>query len=111
MERKAIPGTDYRYYIDEYGNVVSHTSYGDVVKMKQKTSPSGKKKVSIVIGKKLRHVYIHHLVAISWLTPSNRNKGFGVRHIDGDYENNHHSNLEFVPFPFLEDSDNIYDDY
>ena len=42
MKNRTIPGTNYHYFIDDSGKVISHTAYGDVFDIKPAEALNGK---------------------------------------------------------------------
>lgn len=85
-----IPGWD-DYEIDEYGNVFS-LRRGRMMK----TWTDGKKYPRLTLSNKTKEksFMIHRLVALSFI-PNPYGK-ISVNHIDGNKQNNHVSNLEWV---------------
>jgi len=91
MEWKDIPGENYQ--ISDEGNIRNKTTKKE---LKQCLSTTGYKRVSFSRGKgKTPKIgFTHRLVAEAFI-PNPENKPF-VNHIDGDKQNPHPSNLEWV---------------
>lgn len=88
---KPIPGYEDRYSITDCGDVYSQ--YSDIF-LKQSYAGAGYKIIFFYTNGKNKGLYIHRLVASAFVNnPLSKPE---VNHIDGDKENNHFSNLEWV---------------
>ena len=103
---KAIAGFDNNYFISENG-VITRTQR-EIVNSKGVKCRLPAKTMKPRCGKKYPHLfvdlhfnqkrftkYIHKVVAETFL-PKPSEKHIYVRHIDGNYSNNHISNLEWI---------------
>lgn len=87
-----IPGFEKRYLISKKGNVMS--SLNNKI-LKSIFDTCGYKKISLFIKGKSRQIFIHILVAKTYLKNTNSKKKY-IDHIDGKKTNNHVSNLRYV---------------
>lgn len=87
-------GIDLQYIINEHGDIVSleHVSF---LKYRHfETDKDGYLKVTLRIRGKSKKFFIHRLVAMMFVPGYDEEKV--VNHKDGDKQNNHYSNLEWV---------------
>ena len=90
MEWKVIPSTNGRYEINEYG-VIRNIKRDKIIK--SHINRGGYVVVILYVEKnKPKNLSVHRLVAECFIGESD----LGVNHIDGNKENNHYSNLEYV---------------
>ena len=91
---KEIDGYDGKYLVDEYGNVYSIRRQGcKGQKLSQRVNNTGYMRVDLRNGKEKRSVFVHRLVAESFIyRPDGCNY---VNHKDGNKLNNNVSNLEW----------------
>jgi len=95
---RAIPGYP-RYAIDEHGTILSICGRGpgnirhwkDALRVNPAIDKDGYRKVSLRHDGRGRQIFIHKLVLITFIGP--RPVGHQCRHVDGNPENNHISNL------------------
>lgn len=81
------------YLVDESGNIFS-SKYAKLKPIKQQYHMKGYKVVTLVQGDLKKTLQVHRLVSIAFIeNPLNKKQ---VNHIDGNKENNHISNLEWV---------------
>lgn len=80
---------DTKYIISEEGDVINCKTNRI---LKTQDNGKGYKKVTLSIGGKQVHKYVHRLVAECYLD----NKSIQVNHKDGNKGNNHYLNLEWV---------------
>ena len=87
---------DYKfYYIDTNGNVYSH-KFKTIRKLKQHWSNGvgSYRIVQLTNGKQTKRFYTHRLVCLAFIP--NHTNSWGIRHKDGNVENNTLSNLEWL---------------
>lgn len=87
---KTIEGTDGIYQVSNFGNV---TRNGEPVKQVLDNGGYVKVNIGLVIG--ARNFNVHRLVAVYFCEGRSEEKNY-VNHIDGNKENNHSDNLEWV---------------
>lgn len=81
------------YVISNYGQIYSFRSH----RLLQPTwNPDGYLVVGFRVNGKTRTLRVNRLVATAFIGPPE--EGLEANHIDGDHENNHISNLEWVTF-------------
>lgn len=114
MDWKSIASYEGSYSVDEYGNVRADArtlslpcgqtrSYKErPIKVANPTKNNPYRTVSLNLKGKSRTFAVHDLVARAFLGP--RPDGSVVRHLDGNYLNNHYSNLKYGT-----QSENIFD--
>lgn len=88
---KPIPDTEDGYYISSHGRVYSTKRN---ILLKQMLTSGGYLQVTLCKKGKKRKPLVHTLVAQTFIHKSNEN--LNVNHIDGNKQNNHVNNLEWV---------------
>lgn len=94
---KTIKNTNEKYAITEYGRVWSYPRQGTKTEgmfIKTYFDVNGYEVAPLYINGKQKHIKIHRLVAETYIRPI-KNK-LEINHIDGNKQNNHISNLEWV---------------
>ena len=103
MEWKPIKGTNGLYMISEYGDVYRY-SYCKIYKNRRQkgrtftegyVKPFGNRYKTVSLGDRGSQKYIHRIVAETFLKTEQKEC---VNHIDGNKNNNHYSNLEWVTY-------------
>ena len=92
---KYIDGTDKKFMISNHGRVKSFMrdiSNGYILSSSNKNG--WYKQIKIKVDGRYKSLFIHRLVA-EYFVPNPKNK-LEVNHIDGDKQNNHYGNLEWV---------------
>jgi hypothetical protein len=84
MNKKPIKGYDYKYQIDEFGNIFKNNKSVSTFISKQ-----GYLRVSL----NRKKYSVHKLVALNFIGDCN---GLQVNHKDGNKLNNHYTNLEYL---------------
>lgn len=92
MKTRTIPDWP-NYRISEGGVLIRKK---DGFRPKYFQDDDGYLRVSVSKGKRCKIRGVHQLVAEAWLRPSTSTKKTQVNHIDGDKQNNHWRNLEWV---------------
>lgn len=94
MEWKRIKGFEWRYSISEYGQIASiRRSLGKRL-MKPRKKKNGYLEIKLSDSGKRHFFLIHRLVGLHFVP--NPNNLPEINHKDGNKENNHYSNLEWV---------------
>ncbi len=88
-----VPDSERRYAVTDSGKIIS-TAYGKCRFIKQFNSGNGYLKVRLRSGHRYKSTATHRLVAVLFV--SGRCEGDQVNHKDGDKQNNHWTNLEWV---------------
>jgi hypothetical protein len=84
-----------KWYVDETGKLYVSTNYrGRNIVMAEKTPTLNKKRGYMYVRTTNGNLQVHRLVASAFV-PNPNNKQY-VNHIDGDKQNNHYTNLEWV---------------
>lgn len=91
MEIKGYPN----YQILEDGTVIGARGK----ELKPDINSVGYKRVSLCKNGKVLRVFVHRLVALHFLEKP-EGSGWCVNHIDGDRQNNHYTNLEWVTWSY-----------
>lgn len=86
----SIPGYIGKYSLGEDGKVFSHLKNKFILPV---NNGAGYLKVSLCYDGKVKNLYVHRLVALTFIP--NPNNLPQVNHIDGNKQNNHFSNLEW----------------
>lgn len=90
---KDIEGYEGLYAVSNYGRVKSLRRN---TILKKRTTKDGYIKVTLTVNYKAKDFTVHRLVAKAFIENANAEKNSTVNHIDGNKENNHFSNLEWV---------------
>ena len=91
---KVVPNTNKLYQVSNYGRVKSFVIYKKKGKLLKPAVVNGFKQVAVSINNIRRGIYIHKLVAETWI-PKPSEKHTIVTHLDENLKNNHISNLEW----------------
>lgn len=93
---KPVVGYEGKYEISNHGKIrsLNYHSTGLTRELKKRLDRYGYPCILLSCGKSRKHHTIHRLVAEAFIpNPENKSE---VNHIDGDKQNNHVSNLEWV---------------
>lgn len=84
-----------KWYIDEKGRAYASCKYrGRAYELKEITPSLNRKRGYMYVRTSNKNLQVHRLVASAFV-PNTDNKQY-VNHVDGNKQNNHHTNLEWV---------------
>lgn len=93
IEWKPIEGYDGKYYINQYGQIISHY-FKEPRMLSIKSTDNEYLRVNLTHKGKRKRRSIHRLVAETF-KPNTTGENLQINHIDGDKFNNHVDNLEW----------------
>ena len=92
---RLIPGFDNKYYINEYGKIIS-THNNRIKLLKPFPNDEGYLRICLCNKRMRKTFFVHRLVAQVFLKlPSNKIK-YEVNHLDNNRLNNYYKNLEYI---------------
>ena len=96
LEFRKIPSLKFLYEVNEDGTIIRNARSKRCLKCYKQSHNSNTEYwcLNVNIGKKIRKVYIHKVVAECWL--GKKPDGYEVDHIDRNSLNNHYTNLRYV---------------
>lgn len=90
---KKVKGFEERYLISDHGNVIG--LYKDKRRfLKPAVTWQGRTRVHLHFNGKIKYIGVHQLVALHFV--KGHKVGLEVNHVDGNKNNNHYTNLEWV---------------
>lgn len=98
LEFRKIPSLDLLYEINENGTILRNVKSKKQIKiyLDYRYSKGRFYAFKVKIKHKIKRRLVHNIVAECWL--GIKPAGLETDHIDGNYHNNHYSNLKYAPY-------------